>query len=54
MPFGTVIAPLGQTLMQHPQAAQSRVLTIAFLFAIKKSPSVDFYISIQEGAFFVP
>lgn len=34
MPFGTVIALLGQTLTQHPQATHSRALIVAFLFGI--------------------
>jgi phosphoglycerol transferase MdoB-like AlkP superfamily enzyme len=35
-PFGTVIALLGQTFMQHPQATHSFVLTTAFLLAMIK------------------
>lgn len=34
MPFGTVMAFLGQTFMQQPQATHSRMLTEAFRFAM--------------------
>ena len=38
MPFKIVIAFRGQTLMQHPQATHSWMLTTAFLFAMSKTP----------------
>ena len=32
MPFGMVIAFLGQTFIQHPQATHDRISTLAFRF----------------------
>ena len=40
MPVGTVMAPFGQTLTQHPQDTHSFLLTAAFLFGIVEFPPV--------------
>ena len=49
MPWGMVIAFLGQTFIQHPQATHSRILTDAFLFAMVTTP---FLVASEESCKF--